>query len=289
MAPTTFSWGAGRCSRLWGLAPAADYGMMMAARVQNLRRVSTAARGARVGAMGCTGAGCTVLRRVALCRLSELRGPLEVELGPNVSAIVLKRRPSAGLEHDCVAPGVTPPPPVVAFLNRCPHVGVPLNLFPGSFLDRKGEFLLCATHGALFQQSDGLCLSGPCVGEALTTLRIELELEGDADPAAAPPASTDGVAAWSRAPAGSGLRAADPRVVLLVDDHALAVSQTHSQARSAVVAPTRARAASPRLTVPSPGRGADSDESGRSGPEPGRPLSLDEELEQVLAQLDAKR
>jgi nitrite reductase/ring-hydroxylating ferredoxin subunit len=57
---------------------------------------------------------------------------------------------------------------IVAYVNSCPHLGTPLNFLGDRFLDRNGELILCATHGALFRLADGMCLSGPCRGEALT-------------------------------------------------------------------------------------------------------------------------
>ena len=62
-----------------------------------------------------------------------------------------------------------------AYLNRCPHTGVNLDWTPGVFLDRSGEFLQCATHGALFRREDGYCVFGPCADRSLR--RVELEVE----------------------------------------------------------------------------------------------------------------
>lgn len=55
----------------------------------------------------------------------------------------------------------------VVYLNRCPHRGTPLDWMPDRFLDAAGEHLICATHGALFRLDDGVCVAGPCVGDAL--------------------------------------------------------------------------------------------------------------------------
>ena len=59
--------------------------------------------------------------------------------------------------------------------NRCPHRGTPLDWRPDRFLDSTGEHLICATHGATFRLEDGLCLSGPCLGDALTAVPSRLE------------------------------------------------------------------------------------------------------------------
>ena len=56
---------------------------------------------------------------------------------------------------------------VRVFENRCPHRGTPLDWRPDEFLDRSGDHLVCATHGALFDKNDGICVAGPCAGDAL--------------------------------------------------------------------------------------------------------------------------
>ena len=63
---------------------------------------------------------------------------------------------------------------IYAYSNRCPHVGTPLNWVPDRFMDSEGEFLQCATHGAMFRIEDGYCECGPCAGESLqpTTITI---------------------------------------------------------------------------------------------------------------------
>jgi len=63
---------------------------------------------------------------------------------------------------------------VQAFVNRCPHAGHPLNLRPHDFLTPDGALLVCRSHGALFEKSEGLCVAGPCAGRALTRVAIEV-------------------------------------------------------------------------------------------------------------------
>ena len=63
---------------------------------------------------------------------------------------------------------------VHAYLNTCPHAGHPLDLIPGRFLTADGSLLLCASHGALFEKSTGLCVAGPCAGRALAPLALEV-------------------------------------------------------------------------------------------------------------------
>ena len=63
---------------------------------------------------------------------------------------------------------------VHAYLNRCPHAGHRLNLRPGDFLTPDGGFLICRSHGALFERATGCCVAGPCVGEGLVRLPVEV-------------------------------------------------------------------------------------------------------------------
>jgi len=67
---------------------------------------------------------------------------------------------------------------VFAYVNACPHVGLPLDPVPDRFLDRKGELIVCAAHGARFRVEDGECTSGPCVGDALERVAVEV-VEGE--------------------------------------------------------------------------------------------------------------
>ncbi len=59
---------------------------------------------------------------------------------------------------------------VAAYVNRCPHLGIELNWMPERFFDIERMFIQCATHGALFTPDQGICIVGPCQGEALTPL-----------------------------------------------------------------------------------------------------------------------
>lgn len=60
-----------------------------------------------------------------------------------------------------------------AWLNICPHAGRRLDYAPGSFL-LKDALLICAVHGASFDRNDGVCVAGPCRGEHLQALPVEL-------------------------------------------------------------------------------------------------------------------
>jgi nitrite reductase/ring-hydroxylating ferredoxin subunit len=53
---------------------------------------------------------------------------------------------------------------VVGFLNRCAHVAMELDWLPGLFFDDEGAYLVCATHGAIYEPGTGTCAGGPCLG-----------------------------------------------------------------------------------------------------------------------------
>ena len=45
----------------------------------------------------------------------------------------------------------------------------------GRFMEKTGTYLMCHTHGALFQLVDGLCVAGPCNGASLQGIDIIVE------------------------------------------------------------------------------------------------------------------
>ena len=64
-----------------------------------------------------------------------------------------------------------------AYVNCCPHVGTPLDLWPNDFFAEDGRTLICSTHGALYEPATGYCTAGPCAGDSLT--RLPLRRDGD--------------------------------------------------------------------------------------------------------------
>jgi nitrite reductase/ring-hydroxylating ferredoxin subunit len=59
-------------------------------------------------------------------------------------------------------------------VNTCPHAGHPLNFRPHKFLTPDRNLILCASHGALFARDNGLCIAGPCPGQSLRAVPIEV-------------------------------------------------------------------------------------------------------------------
>jgi nitrite reductase/ring-hydroxylating ferredoxin subunit len=103
----------------------------------------------------------------ALCRLDEIPEggatavdatlAIDGEAGLEPSSLILLRR---GGQVRC-------------YLNICPHTGRRLDYAPGKFL-LKNDTLICAVHGATFNQADGLCIAGPCRGEHLREVALQV-------------------------------------------------------------------------------------------------------------------
>lgn len=64
---------------------------------------------------------------------------------------------------------------ISVYINRCPHLGVPLNWEPDDFMDADGDLLRCSTHGALFLIDSGECVSGPCTGQSLQAAPFQIK------------------------------------------------------------------------------------------------------------------
>jgi nitrite reductase/ring-hydroxylating ferredoxin subunit len=62
-----------------------------------------------------------------------------------------------------------------AYVNRCAHVGTPLDLWPNEFTTEDGRTIVCATHGALYDPVTGACMAGPCAGDHLAPLALRRE------------------------------------------------------------------------------------------------------------------
>jgi nitrite reductase/ring-hydroxylating ferredoxin subunit len=100
---------------------------------------------------------------ITLCRLDELadpgsRGLVISHAGSDYDVFVVRRGNQA---H--------------AYLNRCPHTGAPLDWVQHQFLSHDQCHIQCAMHAALFRIEDGVCVAGPCTGDALTRLPVAIE------------------------------------------------------------------------------------------------------------------
>lgn len=81
-----------------------------------------------------------------------------------------------GMRFEVVEKGRSTPTPafvirwhgqVYGYLNRCGHIPVELDWQHGEFFDSSRQYLICATHGALYHPASGDCLGGRCEGRGL--------------------------------------------------------------------------------------------------------------------------
>jgi nitrite reductase/ring-hydroxylating ferredoxin subunit len=59
-----------------------------------------------------------------------------------------------------------------AYLNRCVHLPMELDWTEGEFFESSGLYLMCATHGALYEPDTGHCAGGPCRGGRLHAINV---------------------------------------------------------------------------------------------------------------------
>ena len=64
---------------------------------------------------------------------------------------------------------------VCGYVNSCPHARHPLNLLPHRFLTADSALIVCSSHGALFEKSTGRCVAGPCAGQSLRKVPLQIE------------------------------------------------------------------------------------------------------------------
>lgn len=93
------------------------------------------------------------VRRIPLCASADLR-----EAGEAVPFDVIWRG------QTCRAFAIRWQGQVHAYLNRCSHIPMEMDILPNRFFDDSGQWLLCATHGAAYRPDTGACAAGPCRG-----------------------------------------------------------------------------------------------------------------------------
>lgn len=85
------------------------------------------------------------------------------------------------------------------YRNACPHYDFARMAWKkDEFLNADGSRIQCSAHGALFRITDGLCEIGPCLGQRLTPVTLELRgeevwLVGDYAPGRRPGRAQGGV------------------------------------------------------------------------------------------------
>ncbi len=63
---------------------------------------------------------------------------------------------------------------IIAYENVCQHLPLPLDYGDKQFFSRDGRHLLCQTHGAIYEPLSGLCVRGPCEGDSLKKIKVEV-------------------------------------------------------------------------------------------------------------------
>lgn len=63
---------------------------------------------------------------------------------------------------------------IYVYHNYCPHQGRRLDYAPGEFLETPDQQVVCPAHGATFKTEDGFCTGGPCAGENLRAVKVEV-------------------------------------------------------------------------------------------------------------------
>ncbi|MDB5456457.1 MAG: Rieske (2Fe-2S) domain protein [Caulobacter sp.] len=107
------------------------------------------------GRLDCTPAG------VKLCALSDLADP-----GARNFVLQIGERYFHGFVVR-VGDGVS------GYVDRCPHMGLPLAKTLDDYLSPDGH-VVCGWHGAVFEPTTGLCRGGPCVGASLTAWPVRV-------------------------------------------------------------------------------------------------------------------
>jgi nitrite reductase/ring-hydroxylating ferredoxin subunit len=60
-----------------------------------------------------------------------------------------------------------------AWVNRCAHLPLTLDMGSGEFFTAEGSELQCSHHGARYALDSGLCLWGPCKGRSLEPIPFD--------------------------------------------------------------------------------------------------------------------
>jgi nitrite reductase/ring-hydroxylating ferredoxin subunit len=66
-----------------------------------------------------------------------------------------------------------------AWRNACPHVAeAPMAWKRHAYLSPDGQHIMCYAHGARFEPDTGLCVHGPCKGQYLQRVNLEIDVQG---------------------------------------------------------------------------------------------------------------
>lgn len=69
---------------------------------------------------------------------------------------------------------------VYGYMDDCPHhPGAPMAWRKDAYLNGSGTRIVCHGHGAQFDIATGTCVLGPCFGQALTSLSLNVDEQDD--------------------------------------------------------------------------------------------------------------
>lgn len=108
-------------------------------------------------------------QRVHATPAGVLLGPLDLIESGSARSFVLQLR--AGRFHGFV---IRRGDAVFGYVDRCPHMGLPLAQTPDNYLAPSGALISCSWHGALFESETGACVGGPCRGASLTPWPVSI-------------------------------------------------------------------------------------------------------------------
>jgi len=63
---------------------------------------------------------------------------------------------------------------LVAYENRCQHLPLRLDFPDANLFNHDGTQFICQNHNAIYEPLTGLCVRGPCEGQSLRALEIEI-------------------------------------------------------------------------------------------------------------------
>lgn len=66
-----------------------------------------------------------------------------------------------------------------AYVDACPHHGTPMAWRKDAYLNAAADRIVCAAHGAQFAVDTGVCTLGPCLGQSLTPIALQIHPDGD--------------------------------------------------------------------------------------------------------------
>lgn len=62
-----------------------------------------------------------------------------------------------------------------AYINRCPHFGVPLATVDSQLILEANRWVKCNVHYSRFRWQDGYCEAGECEGESLQKVALDIQ------------------------------------------------------------------------------------------------------------------